>query len=112
MSSILVTLEIGGQTLNCHGTATRGEAAQTSGPPERCHEGSPDELEIERVFLETEVTEDLGISAPPRTVELDITDFLIELGVGEEIEKRCIAKFDWDSLYDACDGDAEEYSPG
>jgi hypothetical protein len=108
---ITITLHLGEQTLQCYGTATLGEPAITSGPPEHCDPGSPDELEIEAVFLEVAVTEDLGLNAGKRTVEVDITDMLVELEVFEQIEERAYERFDWSSLTDPFDGDPDEYDP-
>lgn len=82
MSTHITSLEFGGLTLQCHATVTRGERAQLSGPPEYCHPGSPDEVELECVFLEAEVTDDLGLNAPPRKVEIDITEMLREIQPG------------------------------
>lgn len=109
---VTITLHIGEQTLQCHGTATLGEPAVTWGPPERCHEGSPDELELERIFLEVAVTEDLGLGASKRAVEVDITDFLAELpGALERIDRLANERFDWSSLADSFDGDPDEHDP-
>ncbi|MCE5190889.1 MAG: hypothetical protein LLG08_03895 [Actinomycetia bacterium] len=109
MSNSIVTLEIGGQTLHCHGTAQLGEPAQTWGPPEHCDPGSPDEWDLESVWLEVEVSDDLSPNARAmRTVEIDVTALFTELDGGKgalwnELDRRVWAKFDWDSLADPGD---------
>lgn len=108
-SPTIITLDIEGQTLQCHCTVELGEPAQTSGPPEHCHPGSPNTLEVNSVFLEHEIEDDLGLNAPPRKLEIDITALAYELGFIDELNERCDVAFDWGSLAD--DGEGEEGLP-
>lgn len=59
--TFLHTLTVGDLDLQCHFTADPGEPSQTSGPPERCYEGTPPSFELQRVELNTR---SLKISAP------------------------------------------------
>lgn len=95
-----VEIGLGGFTFRVSGTASRGEPAQTWGPPERCHEGSPDEIEIEKIALVVEVD---GKMHEFGTFE----DVFVDLGVdfAEVIEPAV-----WDEL-GAQEDDADDYDP-
>ena len=111
MTAAIVTLELGGQTLHCHVDAHLGEPAQTSGPPEHCHPGSPDELDLQSVWLEVSVSEDLSPDPKAlRNVEVDITEMLAKLDTSlAELEERCANAFDWDSLAEDSRGDERDW---
>ena len=55
--TFLHTLTVGDLDLQCHFTADPGEPSQTSGPPERCYEGSPPSFELQRVEIDHEITD-------------------------------------------------------
>jgi hypothetical protein len=59
-------------SLEFHFSATPGDPGNTSGPPERCYEPTPDELEISEIFLVIPGKEKLEISSLDLLEELDV----------------------------------------
>ena len=99
--TFLRTLTVGDLDLQCHFTADPGEPSQTSGPPERCYEGTPPSFELQRVELDHEITEDLGPApASKRTVVIDLTAMLLDLGdAWAVIEDRLAKVIDYGELF-------------
>ncbi len=87
MSAEHLTITLGEHEVELLCSYTPGEPAQLLGPPERCHEGSPEELEVESAHLLVSVTDDLSPSPrAQRTVRVNINELVTKLSGWDAIQ--------------------------
>lgn len=70
--AIEVNIDAFSESLTVTGDYTPGKASQTSGPPEICDEGWPEEIEIESVTL-------ADVTIPLEAFSVDVRDEIYEL---------------------------------
>ena len=102
-------IEVGGQTLRCHFTASKGDPGRTSGPPEKCYPPEPGGSEVEKIELVQHITDDLSPNArATREILLDITDMVEELGGLDIVDQQIDEGYNWEGPPEPEDDDLPE----